>query len=136
MAAMRFEWAQDAEPADLRWEDDDTVVGIDWNDGHESRYPVGYLRRICPCALCTDAHATPPISAKPNKPFTVLSNTQAQLAKATSKAKQAYPIGNYAIGFIWDDGHDDGIYSLRFLRGMCPCPECALRLKQEHQETL
>jgi len=34
------------------------------------------------------------------------------------------PVGNYALRFVWDDGHDAGIYSWERLRLMCPCPEC------------
>ena len=128
---MLFEWAKDAEPEDLRWEDDDAVVGVTWEDGHESRYPLSYLRGICPCAVCRDAHANPPIAFKSEKPFQILTSAQVDLARATSKVRQTYPVGNYAIAFEWDDGHDDGIYSYRFLRGMCPCPECSTRQQNE-----
>ncbi|MFT7626052.1 MAG: DUF971 family protein, partial [Myxococcota bacterium] len=122
---MEFEWAADAEPTDLRWEDGHTRVGITWNDDHVSTYDLRYLRRICPCAICKDAHAHPPIrttapsgasTAGKKAAFNILSPPQAQLAKATATAKEAYPIGRYAIGFKWSDGHDEGIYSYRYLR--------------------
>jgi DUF971 family protein len=35
-----------------------------------------------------------------------------------------FPVGNYAVRFIWDDGHDSGMYSWDRLRQMCPCDEC------------
>jgi DUF971 family protein len=33
-------------------------------------------------------------------------------------------VGNYAIAFTWADGHDTGIYTFRWLRGLCPCEDC------------
>jgi len=122
---MKIIWAEDAEPDELRWENNGQVVAIDWTDGHTSRYRLTYLRKICPCAGCRDAHATPPIMAAPKKKgFNILTPTQVQLAKGAAKVISVEPIGNYAIGFTWSDGHDDGIYSYRFLRSMCPCPTC------------
>ena len=32
----------------------ETTLGISWNDGHESEYPVKILRENCPCANCID----------------------------------------------------------------------------------
>jgi DUF971 family protein len=33
-------------------------------------------------------------------------------------------VGNYAIAFTWQDGHNTGIYSFRLLRKLCPCEAC------------
>ncbi len=33
-------------------------------------------------------------------------------------------VGNYAIRFTWQDGHDTGIYAFSALRESCPCAEC------------
>ena len=33
-------------------------------------------------------------------------------------------VGNYAMSFTWADGHDAGIYTWTFLRGLCPCEQC------------
>ncbi|MDH4098666.1 MAG: DUF971 domain-containing protein, partial [Nitrospira sp.] len=41
------------EPRDMEWLDKG-VLGIQWNDGHNSVYPVRYLRQHCPCAACVD----------------------------------------------------------------------------------
>ena len=116
-----------AEPLDLAWADDHSKVVISWSDGHTSRYDLVYLRRICPCAICRNSHATPPISTTPKAPFRILDDAQMRMARASAKARSAYPIGNYAVAFQWDDGHDDGIYSWALLRGMCPCAECVAR---------
>ena len=37
------------------------------------------------------------------------------------------PLGRYAVNFVWSDGHDSGIYSFDYLRGLCPCPACCGR---------
>jgi ATP-binding protein involved in chromosome partitioning len=34
-------------------------------------------------------------------------------------------VGSYAIRITWSDGHDTGIYTYEWLRGNCPCAECA-----------
>ena len=33
------------------------------------------------------------------------------------------PVGNYAIGFRWSDGHVTGIYTFDYLRSLCPGDE-------------
>ena len=39
------------------------------------------------------------------------------------------PVGGYGIRFIWDDGHDAGIYTWERLRVTCPCDSCRNGLK-------
>jgi DUF971 family protein len=34
------------------------------------------------------------------------------------------PIGKYALGFKWNDGHEAGIYSWDYLRRVCQCEVC------------
>ena len=34
------------------------------------------------------------------------------------------PVGGYALGLNWFDGHASGIYSFKFLRALCQCSEC------------
>ena len=41
------------EPADMEWVEKG-ILGITWNDGHKSVYPVRFLQQQCPCAACTD----------------------------------------------------------------------------------
>jgi DUF971 family protein len=130
---MAFEWAKDAEPNDLRWEEDNTIVGVSWNDGHESRYPLPYLRVNCPCALCRNSHANPPIrvDTAEDQSRPALEEHQDSLTAEQKSVRRAYPIGNYAIGITWQDGHDDGIFTWKFLRGMCPCDKCMARQAEE-----
>jgi len=96
-------------------------ISIDWADGHHSEYSLAYLRDSCPCASCTGAHGTEP---KPSS----YSKTQAdpfQLYKPALKMLDVEPAGHYAVKIAWNDNHSSGIYSWDYLRGICPCPECA-----------
>ncbi len=94
------------------------AVTVVWNDGHTSVYPFGLLRAACPCASCRGGHENmrtdpdPAVFAKelPESAETRLSNVNA--------------VGTYAVSFVWEDGHDFGIYNWYFLRKLCPCPVC------------
>jgi DUF971 family protein len=44
--------------------------------------------------------------------------------KPHAKPLSAEAVGKYAIKFNWNDNHDLGIYSWKFLREVCPCEEC------------
>ena len=82
-------------------------VRIRWSDGHEAVYPAEYLRRHCCCAVC-------------------------QVTEDVRAEDGVHPlaigvVGGYAIQFEWSDGHATGIYPYDYLRGLCPCPECAAR---------
>jgi DUF971 family protein len=33
-------------------------------------------------------------------------------------------VGNYALRFKWNDGHEAGIYSWDYLRRVCDCESC------------
>jgi len=109
----------DSTPKNVEWLDNATVVAIEWVDGHRSRYSLEYLRKICPCAACLKIHDSPPISFQPKKTFTVLSDQQANAARQDASVRSVEPVGNYAIRFVWADGHADGLYSYDYLRKMC-----------------
>ena len=83
------------------------LVRITWEDGHVGEYPKDYLRGYCPCAAC-QGHGG-------GIKFVSVSN--AQLAEISA-------VGNYAIEFRWQDGHNTGIYTFEYLRSLCPCPDC------------
>jgi len=44
--------------------------------------------------------------------------------KAAARAVSAEAVGKYAIKFTWNDSHDLGLYSWKFLREVCPCQQC------------
>jgi DUF971 family protein len=95
------------EPVEIRHERSARRVVITWADGHESVYGLDYLRSWCPCAGC-QGHA--PVAKR-------LETTGQELVQIDT-------VGNYAIAPTWQDGHNTGIYSFRFLRGLCPCSAC------------
>ncbi len=85
-----------------------TGIKIDWSDGERSDFSLEFLRERCPCAQCTGAHGTPPQALDFSNPL--------QLYRERLKITEVEPIGHYAIGIHWNDGHKTGIYSYRLLR--------------------
>lgn len=74
------------------------------------------LRDACPCAGC--------------KGETVLlqrfeAPPQDRTTPGRYTLEKAIPVGNYAMQFVWGDGHADGIYTLEQLRALCSCARCA-----------
>jgi len=93
---------------------------LEWDDGHKGMTSLAMLRDACPCAGC--------------KGETVLFQTYApsladRAAAGRYVLKGAEAIGNYAMRFSWDDGHQEGIYTWEHLRSLCECDECQARLK-------
>ena len=82
---------------------------IDWSDGHRSVYPHEILRGHCPCAGC-QGHSG-------EVHFIETTDEQREL-------EDIAPVGSYALGLKWFDGHSSGIYSFVFLRALCPCEAC------------
>ena len=98
-----------------------TGVDIEWNDGHVSHYSFVYLRDACPCAMCEDERGKegrrPGDRPKP-------APGALPMFKPVVMALSAEGVGKYAIKFNWNDNHDLGIYSWKFLREVCPCELC------------
>jgi DUF971 family protein len=95
---------------------------IVWKDGHKSLYSFAWLRDACPCALCdekrTKEERLPGDAPKPD-PMAL------PMFKAPVKPVEVAPVGKYAIRFVFNDGHQHGIYSWEYLREWCPCRECS-----------
>lgn len=89
---------------------------VRWSDGHFSVYEFEYLRWRCPCAACQGEGGVPGALAQ----VTELGPDQVRM-------REIQPVGSYAVQPIWADGHDTGLYGLRFLRTICPCPDCRKR---------
>lgn len=96
-----------AYPVEVRRDAGDGVMRVSWSDGHVGGYPWTYLRGWCPCATC-QGHSG-------DKRYIHTDNPQ--LAGISV-------VGKYALSLVWADGHDSGIYSYRYLRELCPCPDC------------
>lgn len=89
-------------------------INIEWSDGHKSALELAYLRRKCPCVMCKNAELRTSdggveLPSFQSKPIDIIASA---------------PVGNYALNFKFNDGHDTGIYSYEHLRRICPCPEC------------
>ena len=98
-------------PVDVGPNDDGTALRIRWADEHVSEYLPRYLRVACRCASCVDEM------------------TGQRILRPEDVAPDVHPlaiqyVGRYALQFNWSDGHDTGIYPFRYLRELCPCPEC------------
>jgi len=95
------------EPVEVRHERSARRVVVTWDDGHLSSYGLDYLRSWCPCASC-QGHGL----------------GSRYLDLHDQELVHLEGVGNYALGFTWQDGHSTGIYSFRLLRGLCPCEDC------------
>jgi DUF971 family protein len=98
-----------------------TGVDIEWKDGHCSHYNFVYLRDACPCAMCNEERDK--TGRQPGEPAKPAAGAL-PMFKAAAKPISAEGIGKYAIRFKWNDSHDLGIYSWKFLREVCPCQVC------------
>lgn len=88
---------------------------IKWADGHQSHYPLAYLRKRCPCATCRTERE----SEQPKPASLSLTILPSNIDQATVFA-DAKLVGNYAIQITWADGHSTGIYDFRYLRVISP----------------
>ncbi len=79
------------------------TLRIEWQDGHESLYPVRRLRIACRCANCVEELTGRPLLREQDVPEDV-------------RPERISPVGRYAIQIAWSDGHDTGIYSFDYLR--------------------
>ena len=103
-----------------------TGVEIDWKDGHKSSWNFRWLRNACPCATCHEEReksGRAPGEPKP-KPPSLLT-----MYEAPPRPLEVTPVGNYAIRFKWNDGHESGIYSWEYLRRVCRCDQCLEKLE-------
>lgn len=95
---------------------------VTWNDGHESTFPLDALREACPCAECRGGHEFMGPEHDPDLIF---------LTPARSyDVRDVHLVGNYALNIVWNDGHDSGIYTWKYLRRICPCSECEAARQQ------
>ncbi|MCO6432150.1 MAG: DUF971 domain-containing protein [Deltaproteobacteria bacterium] len=94
-----------------------TGIHIKWSDGTAFDIPSRLLRESCPCASCREKHG----SLSHEKPLG--SNKKKAALKIVESSSdeelridRIWPIGNYALGILWGDGHQTGIYTYNLLR--------------------
>lgn len=88
----------------------DEQLVIEWSDSQEFKYTFAALRDACPCATCREKKSAD--KDKPANPFQILKPAEAAPVRVVGMK----PIGNYAYGIAFSDGHDTGIYSMEVLR--------------------
>jgi DUF971 family protein len=111
-----------AQPASIKvHKSTGTTMEIAWKDGHQSTYTFQYLRDACPCAICNEQREKD--HRHPDEPAPAEDNPL-QMFKPQLRPTEVAQVGNYAIRFNWNDGHQHGIFSWDYLREWCPCAEC------------
>jgi DUF971 family protein len=88
--------------------DADNRLSIEWSDGQRRVYTVRELRDACPCATCREKRS------QPADPLALPVLKQVQTQPLTIAAME--PLGNYAYGIRFSDGHDTGIFAFDLLR--------------------
>lgn len=83
-------------------------LAVIWSDGKESYYPFEKLRRACPCAACG---GEPDVMGNVERPHVSYNDYSFQLRRFRF-------VGGYALQPTWNDGHDSGLYSFRYLRSL------------------
>ena len=76
---------------------------ITWEDGSRVLLNIRKLRMHCPCATCVDE-------------MTGKRMIQENQISETLSLRDFQWVGNYALRFLFSDGHHTGIYSFDYLR--------------------
>ena len=77
---------------------------IEWSDNTISNIKLIELRKNCPCAVCAAEKED-----KGEKYIPLYTGDQLVISKIKI-------VGSYALGIIWKDGHNTGIYEFSSLR--------------------
>jgi DUF971 family protein len=88
-------------PTELRLRSAERVLEVQFDDGSNFRLPAEYLRVESPSAE-VQGHGP----------------GQKQLVAGCARVGivRLEPVGHYAVRIVFDDGHDTGIFSWRYLR--------------------
>ncbi len=88
---------------DVELSTDGLRLTLRWDDGARTGASAQVLRQQCPCAGCVDE-------------WTNKRTLDPARVPADLKVTQVQPVGNYALSFIFSDGHATGIYPWKHLR--------------------
>ena len=86
-------------------EETDQKLSIKWSDDTKTEYLASELRKACPCAGCVNEWTGEKILKDETIPDDL---TFSDISI----------VGRYALNFHFSDGHENGIYSFKFLREM------------------
>ena len=85
-------------PMDIKLKRSEGVLEVTWPEGRVVCYPVRNLRCGCRCAGCVDEH-------------TGVRTLDVAGVPADVAVTGMHLVGNYAVQFVFSDGHDTGIFS-------------------------
>lgn len=83
-------------------------LALAWEGGEETYLTLENLRKACPCAAC---QGEPDVTGKVLLPKVTHNEKSFELLRHEV-------VGGYAIQLYWADGHNTGIYSFAYLRGL------------------
>ena len=83
-------------------------LALAWDDGAETFLSFSDLRKACPCAAC---------QGEPDVTGRVLVPKVTHVEKSFELIRYEI-VGGYALQLYWADGHNTGIYSFDYLRGL------------------
>lgn len=86
-------------------EESEHELSITWNDGIVTRHTAATLRRACPCASCVNEWTGEKMLRDDSVPDDISIDSTSV-------------VGRYALNFHFSDGHETGIYSFKYLRGL------------------
>lgn len=86
-------------------EESDSEISIEWSDEIATSYRAPQLRRSCPCASCINE-------------WTGEKMLRDEAIADDLNFSHVTIVGRYALNFHFSDGHDTGIYSFQYLRGL------------------
>jgi DUF971 family protein len=87
-------------PTEIRLNKAARALEVDFDDGARFRLPAEYLRVESPSAE-VQGHSPSQKQLVPGKAGVAITNVE--------------PVGNYAIRIVFDDGHDTGLFSWKYL---------------------
>lgn len=101
---------KDMEPIDVKISSDGELKII-WPGDHTGTHAPYNLRRNCVCASCVDENTGKRVLDDRRVPLDI-------------RIESYRPVGRYALAFAFSDRHNTGIYSYKYLRSLCECPDC------------
>jgi len=82
-------------------------LAIQWNEKSYTYIDLVQLRKVCPCAWC---------SGEKDVFGNIYRGDSKTLPGTAFKIKKYEKVGLYGIRFFWEDGHKDGIYTIKLLK--------------------
>lgn len=92
-------------------------LAVTWSDGARHELTSLLLRQNCPCAGCREkrgdeSHSKPLGGPGVKRSLMIVEST---IDEETNLVR-IWPVGQYALGLEWGDGHATGIYPYALLR--------------------